>query len=186
MNNKFARFKSGIVLFQDKTLKVSFLPFVPFTGQIVRSLLEAEKWELALEIATKSGLPRNSVIAAWGMACLKAGCFKQAREKFAHCFKSSMNVYMEAGEDCEYGKEAKETSEPMYVNRRLQGLRYSERSISMSSMQSDGRPRTNPPLLNEIVSILEDMNYPVNQQLLNKAETMTVRFGVSFLLLKIL
>lgn len=87
-----------------------------------------------------------------------------------------MNVCLEVGEECEYGKEAKETSEPMYVNRRLQSLRYSERSSSMSSMQSDGRPRNNPPLLNEIVSILEDMNYPVNQQLLNKAETMKVSF----------
>lgn len=131
---------------------------------------------MALEIATKSGLPRNSVLAAWGKACLKAGCFKQAREKFAHCFKNTMNVCLEVGEDWEYGKEAKETSEPVYVNRRLQSLRYSERSSSMSSMQSDGRPRSNPPLLNEIISILEDMNYPVNQQLLNKAETIKVSF----------
>ncbi|CAG9789219.1 unnamed protein product [Diatraea saccharalis] len=136
-------------------------------SQIVRSLLEAEKWELALEIATKSGLPRNSVLAAWGKACLKAGCFKQAREKFAHCFKSTVNVYVE--DDCEFGKEA---SESHFMNRRVQSLRYSERSSSsVSSVQSDGRPRTNPPLLNEIVNMLENMNYPVNQQLLNKAET---------------
>ncbi|RVE55328.1 hypothetical protein evm_000226 [Chilo suppressalis] len=136
-------------------------------SQIVRSLLEAEKWELALEIATKSGLPRNSVLAAWGKACLKAGCFKQAREKFSHCFKSTVNVCVE--EDCEYGKEA---SESHFMSRRVQSLRYSERSSSsMSSVQSDGRPRTNPPLLNEIVNMLENMNYPVNQQLLTKAET---------------
>lgn len=54
-------------------------------------------------------------------------------------------------------------------------MRYSERTSSMSSVQSDGRPRSNPPLLNEIISMLEDMNYPVNQQLLNKAETIKVR-----------
>ncbi|XP_075982566.1 zinc finger FYVE-type containing 26 spastizin [Anticarsia gemmatalis] len=137
-------------------------------SQIVRSLLEAEKWELALEIATKSGLPRNSVLAAWGKACLKAGCFKQAREKFAHCFKNTLNVCAEVTEDCEYGREA---SESQIFNRRLQSMRYSERTSSMSSVQSDGRPRSNPPLLNEIVSMLEDMNYPVNQQLLNKAES---------------
>ncbi|KAG6461690.1 hypothetical protein O3G_MSEX012782 [Manduca sexta] len=136
-------------------------------SQIVRSLLEAEKWELALEIATKSGLPRNSVLAAWGKACLKAGCFKQAREKFALCFKKTMNVSSDMPEDCEYGREA---SESHFVNRRMQGMRYSESSVS--SVQSDGRPRSNPPLLNEIVSILEDMNYPVNQQLLHKAETL--------------
>lgn len=137
-------------------------------SQIVRSLLEAEKWELALEIATKSGIPRNSVLAAWGKACLKAGCFKQAREKFAHCFKNTMNIPSDLPDDCEYGREA---SEPQYVNRRLQNRRYTERTSSVSSAQSDGRPRTNPPLLNEIISMLEDMNYPVNQQLLNKAET---------------
>ncbi|XP_028160138.1 zinc finger FYVE domain-containing protein 26 [Ostrinia furnacalis] len=136
-------------------------------SQIVRSLLEAEKWELALEIATKSGLARNSVLAAWGKACLKAGCFKQARDKFAHCFKSAVNVCVEVTEDCEYGREASES----FPNRRLHSLRYSERSASVSSAQSDGRPRANPPLLNEIVSMLEDMNYPVNQQLLSKAET---------------
>ncbi|KAL4709851.1 hypothetical protein ACJJTC_000338 [Scirpophaga incertulas] len=56
-------------------------------SQIVRSLLEAEKWDLALEIATKSGLSRNSVLAAWGKACLKAGCFRQAREKVRALFQ---------------------------------------------------------------------------------------------------
>ncbi|KAJ0173711.1 hypothetical protein K1T71_010860 [Dendrolimus kikuchii] len=136
-------------------------------SQIVRSLLEAEKWELALEIATKSGIPRNSVLAAWGKACLKAGCFRQAREKFAHCFKNTLNVSLDV-EECEYGKEA---SECQFVNRRLQSMRCSERTSSMSSVQSDGRPRNNPPLLNEIISMIENMNYPVNQQLLSKAET---------------
>ncbi|XP_046971190.1 zinc finger FYVE domain-containing protein 26 homolog isoform X2 [Vanessa cardui] len=142
---------------------------VPHQGahpsQIVRSLLEAEKWELALEIATKSGLPRNSVLAAWGKACLKAGCFKEARRKFALCFKNAPNVCLDVQEELEYGKEA---SESHFVNRKLQ-LR-SERSISVSSIQSESRSRSNP-LLNEIISMLEEMNYPVNQLLLDKAET---------------
>lgn len=59
-------------------------------------------------------------------------------------------------------------------------MRYSERTSSMSSVQSDGRPRSNPPLLNEIISMLEDMNYPVNQQLLNKAETIKVSFSLLY------
>lgn len=80
-------------------------------------------------------------------------------------------MYPEGVDDCEYGKEA---SEVPVVNRRLHSLRYSERSSSVSSMQSDGRPKGNPPLLNEIISILEDINYPVNQQLLNKAEAIKV------------
>ncbi|XP_045776573.1 zinc finger FYVE domain-containing protein 26 homolog [Maniola jurtina] len=143
---------------------------VPHQGahpsQIVRSLLEAEKWELALEIATKSGLPRNSVLAAWGKACLKAGCFKEARRKFALCFKNTP-ICVDFDE-VEYGKEASEFN---FVNRRLNHMRSSERSISTSSVTSEGRGRSNPPLLNEIISMLEDMNYPVNQQLLDKAET---------------
>ncbi|CAH2247489.1 jg27964 [Pararge aegeria aegeria] len=143
---------------------------VPHQGahpsQIVRSLLEAEKWELALEIATKSGLPRNSVLAAWGKACLKAGCFKEARRKFALCFKNT-HVCVDVDE-LEYGKEASEFN---FVNRRLNNMRSSERSISTSSATSEGRGRTNVPLLNEIICMLEDMNYPVNQQLLDKAET---------------
>ncbi|XP_052756683.1 zinc finger FYVE domain-containing protein 26 homolog isoform X2 [Galleria mellonella] len=135
-------------------------------SHIVRSLLEAEKWELALEIATKSGLPRNSVLAAWGKACLKAGCFKQAREKFAICFKNTVNVSVDT-EDCEYGKEAQESQ---LVNKRLHSLRSSQRSSSTSSVLSDGRSRTNSPLLNEIIGLIENMNYPVNQQLLQKAD----------------
>ncbi|OWR53816.1 hypothetical protein KGM_204158 [Danaus plexippus plexippus] len=134
-------------------------------SQIVRSLLESEKWELALEIATKSGIPRTSVLASWGKACLKAGCFKEARRKFALCFKNAPNVFADVTEELEYGKEASEN----LINRRFQSLRISERSNSMSSTQSEYRCRSNP-LLNEIISMLEDMNYPVNQQLLDKAE----------------
>ncbi|XP_045502943.1 zinc finger FYVE domain-containing protein 26 homolog isoform X1 [Colias croceus] len=137
-------------------------------SQIVRSLLEAEKWELALEIATKSGIPRTSVLAAWGKACLKAGCFREARRKFGLCFKNAPNIYVDMSEELEYGKEA---SESHFMNRKMNSLRSSERSVSMSSMQSEGRVRTNPPLLNEIINMLEEMNYPVNQQLLDKAET---------------
>lgn len=140
-------------------------------SHIVRSLLEAEQWDLALEIATKSGLSRTSVLAAWGKTCLKAGCFKQAREKFAHCFKSSLQIstYYDGNEECEYGKEASEMSP--YVYKRVHTLRHSDRSSSVSSLQSDGRPRSNPPLLNEIINILEELNYPVNPQLLSKAES---------------
>ncbi|CAK1552247.1 unnamed protein product [Leptosia nina] len=136
-------------------------------SQIVRSLLEAEKWELALEIATKSGIPRTSVLAAWGKACLKAGCFREARRKFALCFKNAPNVIVDTAEELEYGKEA---SESHFMNRRASSMRSRDRSISTSSTQSESRGRGNPPLLNEIISMLEDMNYPVNQQLLDKAE----------------
>ncbi|XP_048486112.1 zinc finger FYVE domain-containing protein 26 homolog [Plutella xylostella] len=141
-------------------------------SHIVRSLLEAEKWELALEIATKAGLGRGGVLAAWGKAALRAGCYRLARDKFALCFKNTpqLNLCTEVTEECEYGREASEVTSP-FVNRRLHSLRYSERSTSGSSQQSDGRQRASPPLLSEIVALLEDMNYPVNQHLLARADT---------------
>lgn len=39
------------------------------------SLVVAEKWSLAIEISLKCGFPKTGVMAAWGLACLKAGCF---------------------------------------------------------------------------------------------------------------
>ncbi|VVD06035.1 unnamed protein product [Leptidea sinapis] len=133
-------------------------------SQMVRSLLEAEKWELALEIATKSGIPRTSVLAAWGKTCLKAGCYREARRKFALCFKTSPNVFVDGSDELEYGKEA---SEAHFVRR--------QNSRSSGSVSTTGpaevRVRNDPPLLNEIIKMLENINYPVNQHLLDKAET---------------
>lgn len=50
-------------------------------------LLEAEHYQLAVEVSTKSGLDPNGVWQAWGMASLKAGHLSGAREKFARCLK---------------------------------------------------------------------------------------------------
>ncbi|XP_072314504.1 zinc finger FYVE domain-containing protein 26 [Eucyclogobius newberryi] len=50
-------------------------------------LLEAEHYQLAVEVSTKSGLDPSGVWQAWGMACLKAGNLSRAREKFARCLK---------------------------------------------------------------------------------------------------
>lgn len=36
----------------------------------------AEKWQLALEISLKCGFSTTGVMAAWGIAALKAGCFE--------------------------------------------------------------------------------------------------------------
>lgn len=43
------------------------------------ALLLAEKWELALEVSLKRGFSTTSVMAAWGIACLKSGCFETGR-----------------------------------------------------------------------------------------------------------
>ncbi|KAM7376287.1 hypothetical protein PAMP_006030 [Pampus punctatissimus] len=54
-------------------------------------LLEAEHYQLAVEVSTKSGLDPGGVWQAWGMASLKAGNLTVAREKFARCLKAPVD-----------------------------------------------------------------------------------------------
>ncbi|XP_062851780.1 zinc finger FYVE domain-containing protein 26 [Trichomycterus rosablanca] len=54
-------------------------------------LLEAEYYQLAVEVSTKSGLDPSGVWHAWGMALLKSGCLSVAREKFARCLKAPVD-----------------------------------------------------------------------------------------------
>lgn len=57
----------------------ALIPMEPSNAMSLRklrdSLVVAEKWSLALEISLKCGFPRTGVLAAWGLACLKSGCF---------------------------------------------------------------------------------------------------------------
>ncbi|XP_061156343.1 zinc finger FYVE domain-containing protein 26 isoform X1 [Syngnathus typhle] len=54
-------------------------------------LLEAEYYQLAVEVSTKSGLDPAAVWQAWAMASLKAGSLTAAREKFARCLKAPVD-----------------------------------------------------------------------------------------------
>lgn len=58
----------------------SLLPMETPTGFSFRklhdALVVAEKWQLALEVSHKCGFATTGVMAAWGIACLKAGCFE--------------------------------------------------------------------------------------------------------------
>ncbi|XP_051244231.1 zinc finger FYVE domain-containing protein 26 isoform X4 [Dicentrarchus labrax] len=54
-------------------------------------LLEAEHYQLAVEVSTKSGLDPGGVWQAWGMASLKAGNLSGAREKLARCLKAPLD-----------------------------------------------------------------------------------------------
>ncbi|XP_034530705.1 zinc finger FYVE domain-containing protein 26 [Notolabrus celidotus] len=54
-------------------------------------LLEAEHYQLAVEVSTKSGLDPGAVWQAWGMASLKAGNLSGAREKLARCLKAPVD-----------------------------------------------------------------------------------------------
>ncbi|KAG8225133.1 hypothetical protein J437_LFUL006157 [Ladona fulva] len=50
-------------------------------------LVQEEQWELALEVATKGGLGRAGIWAAWGKACLRVGGWSRARLLFARCLQ---------------------------------------------------------------------------------------------------
>lgn len=58
----------------------SLLPMESISTKSLRTLrdnlVKGEKFSLAIEISLKSGLELSGVMAAWGIACLKAGCFE--------------------------------------------------------------------------------------------------------------
>ncbi|XP_007940502.1 zinc finger FYVE domain-containing protein 26 [Orycteropus afer afer] len=55
-------------------------------------LLEAEYYQLGVEVSTKTGLDATGAWHAWGMACLKAGNLTAAREKFSRCLKPPFDL----------------------------------------------------------------------------------------------
>ncbi|XP_030415647.1 zinc finger FYVE domain-containing protein 26 isoform X6 [Gopherus evgoodei] len=55
-------------------------------------LLEAEYYQLAVEVSTKTGLDPGGAWHAWGMACLKAGNLSSARKKFSRCLKPPFDL----------------------------------------------------------------------------------------------
>ncbi|XP_024910893.1 zinc finger FYVE domain-containing protein 26 isoform X2 [Cynoglossus semilaevis] len=57
-------------------------------SRLRNQLLEAEYYQLAVEVSTKTGLDPGGVWQAWGMASLKAGNLLGAREKFSRCLKA--------------------------------------------------------------------------------------------------
>lgn len=109
----------------------ALIPAEPLNGHALRHLrdrlVEEELWLLAMEVSTKSGLERTGVWAAWGKACLRAGCWKEAREKFSHCLEK------------------------------------------VSPGLDAARPPRSPPLLNEIIQILEEGAYTVDRKVLQQA-----------------
>ncbi|XP_056403074.1 zinc finger FYVE domain-containing protein 26 [Hyla sarda] len=74
---------------------------IPSLDEIVRpaavvrlrnQLLEAEYYNLAIEVSTKMGLDPSGVWHAWGMACLKSDNLPGAREKFSRCMKAPLDL----------------------------------------------------------------------------------------------
>lgn len=63
----------------------SLLPMEPPNLTSFRKLCDAlvqeEKWQLALEVSLKCGFATAGVMAAWGIMCLKSGCFETGTYK---------------------------------------------------------------------------------------------------------
>lgn len=95
------------------------------------SLVKTEKWSLALDISLKCGLSPNGVKAAWGIACLRSGCYDTAREKLSHCMQRIS------------------TDE---INSKIINSIETDRSESIIIVK---RPSKSPALLIEILKILE-------------------------------
>lgn len=61
----------------------SLLPMESINTNSLRTLRDnlvvAEKWSLAIEISLKCGLQKTGIMAAWGIACIKAGCFETGK-----------------------------------------------------------------------------------------------------------
>lgn len=108
-------------------------------------LLEDEQWAFALEVSLKVGLDNSGVFATWGKSCLRAGHFQLAREKFKFCFDRSSS------------------NDPMNQQSSSSGR---VRTISVSS---DGKPQRDPPLLEDIIHILESLTTTVlNEDLVDE------------------
>lgn len=43
--------------------------------KLIDSLVLAEKWNLSLDLSLKCGFSSRGIMAAWGIASLKAGCY---------------------------------------------------------------------------------------------------------------
>lgn len=77
----------------------SFIPVGPLKTHSIRkladSLVQAEKWELALEVHLKYGFSTAGVMAAHGLSCLRAGCFDTGYTIFIerNCLLFSYNLF---------------------------------------------------------------------------------------------
>ncbi|XP_043271458.1 uncharacterized protein Sptz [Venturia canescens] len=122
-------------------------------------LTEKEQWTIALDVSTKTGLDTHGVWAAWGTACLKVGNYERARDKFVHCLdkvsrEDSDDWVMLSYPSDSYGERNKRLSESWNS-----GEDFRRRNASFKSQEGlKNRPSKDPPLLTEILQILERIN----------------------------
>jgi len=126
-------------------------------------LTEKERWTLALDVSTKAGLDTQGVWAAWGKACLKVGYLEQAREKFHHCLDKIVHEDLDDWVVLSYFKEPIEKTELTETTPKRDEISDEEKRVykggySKRSEYSKCRPLKDPPLLTEILQILDNLS----------------------------
>ncbi|XP_017008563.2 zinc finger FYVE domain-containing protein 26 homolog [Drosophila takahashii] len=99
------------------------------------ALVEAEHWALALEVHLKCGFATTGVMAAHGLACLRAGCYDAAREKFGHCMTRLSSEQLNSS-----------------ICKNMFGVASTEAVLLPRK-----RPQRGPPLLQEILKLIAAM-----------------------------
>ncbi|XP_055923845.1 zinc finger FYVE domain-containing protein 26 homolog [Eupeodes corollae] len=122
----------------------ALIPAGPLNNQNLRkladSLVQVEKWQLALEIHWKCGFPTAGVMAAHGLACLRAGSFETAKEKLSHC----MTKHSSEQENSAIIKIISNDAEFVDLNKKI-------------DIPTIKRPNRSPPLLQEVLKIIESI-----------------------------
>ncbi|XP_018400391.1 PREDICTED: zinc finger FYVE domain-containing protein 26 [Cyphomyrmex costatus] len=132
-------------------------------------LTEKERWTLALDVSTKAGLDTQGVWAAWGKACLKVGHLEQAKEKFQHCLDKITHEDLDDWVMLVYPKESIESSkEELTITMTQSAQKANEISDEQKQACKVGhlrkseyfkcRPLKDPPLLTEILQILDTLS----------------------------
>ncbi|CAH1163868.1 unnamed protein product [Phaedon cochleariae] len=119
-------------------------------------LLEREQWNLALEVSTKAGLDNSGVFAVWGKSCLKAGSLILAREKFQRCLDRTGHY-----DNLSDYSVLSDSSENLSRSRNMS-------KVSNISALSESKPAKNPPLLTEIIHILESNTRPIDPEVIRE------------------
>lgn len=118
----------------------SLIPTGPLNNHNLRkladALVEAEHWTLALEVHLKFGFATTGVMAAHGLACLRAGCYDAAREKFAHCMTRLSSEQLNSN-----------------ICKSIFGTTTKEETVLLPKK----RPQRGPALLQEILMLIASM-----------------------------
>ncbi|XP_061394089.1 zinc finger FYVE domain-containing protein 26 homolog [Musca vetustissima] len=133
----------------------SLIPPDPLNNHGLRkladSLVQAERWDLALEVHLKCGLSTAGVMAAHGLSCIRAGCFDTAREKFYHCMPKLTNETINVA------------ITKVIFNPNINASADSVESILALAKDNDisviKRPHNGPPLLQEILKLIESLPF---------------------------